>query len=404
MKEWKERVLGEVARVINGKTPAGSDKRSTGHPVLKVKDILDTGGFRGVFDSFVDHGLAEKNSDKWVQIGDILILNAAHNAAYVGSKIYRETGDAVGALATGEWLIIRADPDALDPCFAYYWTISSSTRHRLKLAVKGIHLYPRDVARFTIPLPPLPEQKRIAAILDKADAVRRKRARALKLADEFLKSAFLDIVGPRARQYKTWPEQTVEELAEKRKGSMRTGPFGSNLRHSEFVDHGIAVLGIDNAVHNRFEWGERRFITEEKYEKLKRYTVFPGDVIITIMGTTGRSAVIPEDIPTAITTKHLAAISVNRDVIFPEFLAFAVRENPDVLNQIRTANKGAIMDGLNLTIIKKLRVRLPPLYVQERFVSVVSRMEEMRRGLTKNRRSAADLFHSLVQRAFRGEL
>jgi type I restriction enzyme, S subunit len=185
---------------------------------------------------------------------------------------------------------------------------------------------------------------------------------------------------------------------------MRTGPFGSDLRHSEFVDKGVAVLGIDNAVNNTFEWAERRYITEEKYKQLRRYRVQPSDVIVTIMGTTGRSAVVPENIPEAITTKHLATITPDRNQILPEVLSFAIHSDPMVIRQIKRANKGAIMSGLNLGIIKSLELRRAPLRFQEKFVSISKRMGVLRSRLSDPQISGEALFASLSQRAFRGEL
>ena len=282
----------------------------------------------------------------------------------------------------------------------YLWQIKKASTGT---AIKNYG--PSHLKKMFIPVPPIPKQRRIAAILDKANAIRRKRQEAIRLMEEFLHSAFLDIVGPGASNYEKWPEDTIEGLALDKKNSMRTGPFGSDLRHSEFIDKGIAVLGIDNAVKNYFDWGERRFITPEKYEKLKRYKIFPGDVIITIMGTTGCSAVIPDDIPLAITTKHLAAITLNRKLAHPEFIAYAIHDHPEILHQIEKAQRGAIMNGLNLTLIKELRLRVPPLPIQEHFASIVHKVRQTLNKLSQaNECGAEDLFNSLVQRAFRGEL
>lgn len=272
-------------------------------------------------------------------------------------------------------------------------------------------LSPSQLESFPVLLPfpddprrSLAEQKRIAAILDKADAIRRRRQEAARLADTLMMSGFQHIVGPLAQGYRSWKRGMIESLASPEPGSMRTGPFGSDLRHSEFVSEGVAVLGIDNAVQNRFAWDERRFITHEKYEYLQRYTVRPNDVIVTIMGTTGRSAVVPDDIPLAITTKHLATITVNRKVAEPEFVSHSIYRHPEVLTQIANSHRGAIMPGLNLGLIRRLEIPVPPLPVQQEFTRFVKSVRELESLHRTKQLSCDDLFNALVQRAFRGEL
>lgn len=396
--------LGEVAHIFNGKTPSKAEKRSVGHPVLKIKDVDDRGVFCGEFDSFVDDSFAQRYRHKAVQTNDVLILNAAHNSDYVGSKMLQAPPEVQGSIATGEWLMARSASAKLDQGYMWHWFQSPPTRDQIRGKVKGIHLYPRDVAELLIPVPTPDEQHRIAAILGKADAIRRKREKELALADDFLRSAYLNLVGLKHPSYQGWEPASIESLAEDKRGSIRSGPFGSALLHSEFVDAGIAVLGIDNAVKNKFQWAERRFITDEKYKELRRYRVYPKDVIITIMGTTGRSAVVPDDIPEAITTKHLASITCDLQKILPEVLSFAIHSDPVVIDQIRAANKGAIMDGLNLGIIRQIKLRMPPMRQQRLFADVLQKTHAAIQRTTTPSGDGSELYSSLSQRAFRGEL
>ena len=118
-------------------------------------------------------------------------------------------------------------------------------------------------------------------ILDQADDLRRKRREGLQCINSLKEATFRDLFVNSAQE---WPIVAVGDLGR----DIRTGPLGSQLLHSEFVRDGIAVIGIDNAVSNEFRWEQRRFITMEKYNRLRRYTVRPGDILITIMGTCGR--------------------------------------------------------------------------------------------------------------------
>ena len=194
----------------------------------------------------------------------------------------------------------------------------------------------------------------------------------------------------------SWPTVSIGDICT----DTRTGPFGSALHHDEFVNDGIFVLGIDNAVENKFSYNRMRYITEEKYQQLKRYTVHPGDVIITIMGTIGRSAVIPDDMPLAINTKHLACLTPDYAKVDSIFLCSAFQMHPGVQQQLTGNAKGAIMDGLNLGIIKGLKFQLPPLQKQKDFEVFYTQVDKLKAAVQKALDEAQVLFDSLMQQYF----
>lgn len=262
-------------------------------------------------------------------------------------------------------------------------------------------LSPKVLALFEIPLPPIEEQRRIAAVLDAADALRAKRRQAIAKLDTLTQAIFIDVMGQGGSGQ--WPVQSIESVAKAEKGSIRTGPFGSQLLHEEFTDEGIAVLGIDNAVGNEFRWGERRYISPEKYEQLKRFTVHPGDVLVTIMGTCGRAAIVPDDIPAAINTKHLCCVTLDAATCQAEWLWACLRFHPDVLHQLG-ATHGAVMPGLNTGRIKQARIPVPPREVQEHFATLKRAVDDEMLRAKSVAGHLDTLFASLQQRAFRGEL
>jgi type I restriction enzyme S subunit len=260
----------------------------------------------------------------------------------------------------------------------------------------------RIVQASEIPLPPIVEQRRIAAILDKADELRAKRKEALALLDSSVQSIFMgmfgDVVG------KGWSMESIASVAHSRNGAIRTGPFGSQLLHSEFVDDGVAVLGIDNAVSNKFRWGERRYISESKYQQLKRYRVYPGDVLITIMGTCGRCAVVPDSIPVAINTKHLCCITLDQSRCLPSFLHAYFLMHPIARRYLEQSAKGAIMDGLNMGIIKDMPIPVPPIEMQREFEVRMTAIKKIKEAHVASLTGLDQLFASTQHRAFSGAL
>lgn len=266
------------------------------------------------------------------------------------------------------------------------------------------HISQAFVKDFKVPLPPLPDQLHIANLLSKVENLIAQRKTSIRLLDEFLKSTFLEMFFSNPDIAK-WEEVKFEDLADKKKGSMRTGPFGSSLLHSEFTEIGdVKVLGIDNVVTNRFDWKRSRCITFEKYQQLKRYTVFPNDVLISIMATLGRTAVVPNDIPLCINSKHLAAITLDKDIANPYFVAYAFHSHPLIVRQMSNNVKGAIMDGLNLTIIRRIKMKLPPVELQNKFGETFEKTEALKTQYQQSLQELENLYGSLSQKAFRGEL
>ena len=262
----------------------------------------------------------------------------------------------------------------------------------------------------TVPLPPRPEQQRIVTLLDEAfvgiATAKANAEKNLQNAQELIGIGFKSIT--ESLDPAKWPMLQVQALAASHKGAMRTGPFGSQLLHSEFVDEGIAVLGIDNAVANEFRWDRRRYITEEKYQEMGRYRVFPGDVLITIMGTCGRCAVVPDEIPLAINTKHLCCITLDREKCLPEYLHSYFLHDLTARDYLTAHAKGSIMAGLNMGIISELPVRLPSLEVQAEIVKRFAGLSEETQRLEtiyQHKLTALDeLKKSLLHRAFNGDL
>ena len=325
----------------------------------------------------------------------------------VGALLLAMYGATVGRLgilgipATTNQAIchIIPDPKVAETRYLFH-ALRSRVSHLLARRVGGAqpNISQAIVKDLPIPLPPLAEQWRIAAILDQAEALRAKRRHTLAKLDTLTQSLFLEMFGDPARH--GWPEKSVAALA----SNIRTGPFGSQLLHSEFVDAGIAVLGIDNAVQNQFVWGRPRFIPEHKFRQLKRYQVSPGDVLITIMGTCGRCAVVPDDIPTAINTKHLCCITLDHTQCLSTYLHACFLLHPYVLHRLGIRERGAVMPGLNMQVIKELMLPIPPLPLQREFAAQVLAVERLKASQRASLAKLDALFASLQHRAFRGEL
>lgn len=300
--------------------------------------------------------------------------------------------------------VILHSPDNTLPHFIAYFLLSQRRNLLQKNQGSTIAGITRDsLALERIPLPPISEQRRIVKILQEAEEIRRLKYAAEMKSAEIIPSIFRELF-QKQKSANKWPEVKIAQIAAKSDNAIRTGPFGSQLLHSEFVSEGIPVIGIDNAVQNRFVWAEKRFITPAKYSGLKRFRVFSDDVIVTIMGTVGRVAIAPANLPESISTKHVCVITLDKSQALPIFLWASLLYDPFVRAQTTVVGKGAVMEGWNSTIIKSLKLKLPPLPLQLEFARIVRSVLAADDVLPVANNGSIALNSSLLSHAFTGQL
>jgi type I restriction enzyme S subunit len=412
MEGWKSQSLAEACQFINGLWK-GEEPPFVHVGVIRNTNFTKEGKLDDSDIAFLDVE-AKKFAKRRLEYGDLILEKSGGGPKQpVGRVIFFDKVQGDFSFSNFTAAIRVNDPSTLCPQYLHrylHWFYLAGNTEAMQSHSTGIRNLNGDAYKaIRVAYPPLPEQRRIVAILDEAfEAISTAKANTeknLQNAQELIGTGYSAIVD--GFDQSQWGIEPVTNIAAAGKGSMRTGPFGSQLLHSEFVDDGIAVLGIDNAVANEFRWDKRRYINEAKYRDLARYRVYPGDVLITIMGTCGRCAVVPDDIPVAINTKHLCCITVDRKKCLPDYLHRYFLCDPQALAYLTAQAKGSIMAGLNMSIISALPVRLPPLDQQasivERSDSLQSECDRLANAQTQKLAAFDELKKSLLHQAFTGK-
>lgn len=376
MTEWPLYPLDDIADVSGGNPAPQAPHHFShdGHPFVRMQDVgrkhIDP-SLTETADHITDDAVRECGLRLFPE-GTLLIPKSGASVNLNHRALLGRAAFVVSHLAT-----IVPDQRRVLPSFLFHWSQHYDPRSQAQVtSLPSLPLSLIKEAR--VPLPPLDEQRRIVRLLDRAAEIQRRADAARAKARTIIPALFLDMFGDPAN---TWPLLTIEEALASTENAIRTGPFGSHLKHSEFTDSGIPVLGIDNAVDNEFKWGKPRHLPPERYKAFRRFRVFPGDVIITIMGTTGRVCVTPGDLPECMSTKHLCTFTLDRARVHPRYVWGALLFDPSVRSQARSKGNGQIMEGWNMGIVRSIRFSLPPLSLQTAFAEQVARIESVARAL-----------------------
>jgi type I restriction enzyme S subunit len=240
--------------------------------------------------------------------------------------------------------------------YAYLYHYLRRSRSKLQAMGTGATFKEVSAAKVksvTIPLPPLPEQKRIAAILDKADGIRRKRQEAIRLTEELLRSAFLEMFGDPVTNPKGWEVKPLQELVDVERGIS----YGVVQRGDEVPD-GVPVARISNFADNVFALAPVVRTARQIADQYQRTYLQGGELVVSIRGTCGRVAVVPRAAAGWNVSREVAVVPLHAN-INAEFVRMVVL-SPGGQRFITGNVRGIAQRGINLADLRDLPVPMPP--------------------------------------------
>ncbi|HPW57451.1 MAG TPA: restriction endonuclease subunit S [Candidatus Rifleibacterium sp.] len=297
------------------------------------------------------------------------------------------------------------DHKKLDQSYLRFIAESNNFQTQIQLLAAGAaqsNISGKQIESIQIPLPPLEVQKKIAAVLEKADALRRKREEQIKRLDDLLQATFLDMFGDPVTNPKGWPMQKFGNCI----SNIRSG-WSAKAENRPAVGNEYGVFKISAVTTGRFIKSENKYV---KNIDSKRVLIIPqkGDLLFSRANTRELVAavcLVEEDCKNLFLPDKLWKIEALENTSTKEFLRYVIMD-PGIHEKITTKATGTSGSMLNVSQQKFLSVDLPlpPFQLQKFFSSLFWKTIEQRKRLDAAFNLIKSNFNSLMQRAFKGEL
>lgn len=301
-------------------------------------------------------------------------------------------------VCSGDILVLEANEKHIDPKLLPF-LVSSDRFFEYAVQTSAGSLSPRtkfqDLAKFEFPLPPKDQQAKLAELLWAADNLLQQQT-SLRENLAAVKVAYFE--GETRSTANGGRLMRLDEIVLPSKGSIKIGPFGTQLNKSHMKTNGYKVYGQENVYHLNMELGSR-YIDEAHFRQLKSCELLPGDFVITRMGTIGKSMIVPNDIKQGIIDFHLMRIRLNENIISPQYFKLLLQSQA-VVSQLKKNAVGGIMDGLSSEIIRKIEFSVPASDIQNRIVSMCHKIDGSASNLDSDIDRISKIKSTLISQIF----
>ena len=401
---WARTVLGEIGKWTSGGTPsrAHADYYGGGIPWVKSGDLPD-GSVGPTPETLTETGI-QNSSAKIFPAGTLLM--AMYGATIGKLGILKSPSASNQACAA---FLAEAGTMDLIPCLFYYLMANRDAFRQTGQGGAQPNISQNIIKEFPIVVPPLPEQRRIVAEIEKqfsrlddaTAALERVKAKLKRARAAVLQAA----VTGRLISFENCGYASVGDLAVP--GGLCDGPFGSNLKTEHYTDAGPRVVRLQNIGEAVFR-DEYAFISEDRFEALRKHELFKDDVLIASLGTdVPRACIVPGWLGAAIVKADCIRFRVKQDKILPAFAVVCLnaKKTRDACAELV---HGVGRPRLGLGVIRSIELPVPSLGAQTRIVAEVDRrlsvLDAVAALVDTNLARCARLRQSILKMAFEGRL
>lgn len=388
---WPMVALGDIFEIARGGSPRPIDAYITDDPDgvnwISIRDASNSSKYITKTEKKILPTGVSKS--RLVKPGDFLLTNSMS----FGRPYILQTS---GCIHDG-WLVLSGDNEVVDQDY-FYHLLGSDLIYRkfVSLAAGAVvkNLNSVLVRNVRVPLPPLPEQRRIAAILDKADALRAKRRAAIAKLDQLMHSVFLEMFGDPITNPKGWQLHNLAEAT-----FFQEGP---GILAKDFRDVGVPLVRLAGIDDGKVSLKGCNFVDQEMFErKWSQFALSEGDILVLTSATFGKPAVVGKETVGSIFYTGIIRFNPRHAALSAEFLK-AFLASPWFLRQAQKLASGAVIKHFGPTHLKQMHIPIPTIELQLTFAQIAENIIRQKSVLRKSIKGMEKLFIGLQHRAFEG--
>ena len=347
--------------------------------LLRANNIKDG---KLVLDDVVYVSKSKVAEQQYLQTGDILICASSGSKELVGKAAFVDS--VKNPMTFGAFCkVVRPQPEYSEYLEHYF----NSPVYRRKISALSAganinNIKNEHIDNLDIQLVDEKERREIITILNELNMLISLRKQQLFKLDELVKARFVEMFGDPINNPMKWIVSKIEDIAAQEKNALKAGPFGSALKKEFYVKSGYKIYGQEQVICGDASFGGY-YIDEEKYKELKNCAVQAGDILISLVGTYGKTLIMPDNHEAGIINPRLMKITLNKNKVTPIYFKYYFES--DALKASMDANThGGTMGILNLGIIRQMKIQVPPLSIQNQFATFVERVAQQKQTVQQS--------------------